>query len=166
MKQFLYIILGSIIFINGCAYSFKGISIDYSKVQTFSLGEFPNNALNVVPTLSQDFITKMRDKIINDTRLDNVTANGDIQFNGEITGFDITAVAPVEGETTQFNRLTIRINVEYSNIADEKQNFKQSFSWREDYSSTENLTDVQDDLIDVILDQIAEDIFNKAFTNW
>lgn len=165
MRNTIVILLIGAILFPSC-YSFKGISIDYTKVKTFSIGEFPNNALNLVPGLSQDFREALRLKIINESRLNSVSENGDVQFDGEITGYDISAVAPQPGETTQFNRLTIRVNVEFTNQADEAQNFKSSFSWFEDFSSTENLADLQDDMIVNINERLVEDIFNKAFTNW
>ena len=166
MKQSIILLLFIGSLLQSSCYSFKGISIDYTKVKTFSIGEFPNNALNVVPALSQDFREALRLKIINESRLNSVSANGDVIFDGEITGFDITSVAPQPGETTQFSRLTIRVNVEFTNQMDEKQNFKNSFSWFEDFESSVNLLDVQDDMIININERLVEDIFNKAFTNW
>ena len=147
-------------------YTFKGVSIDYTKVSTFSLGSFPNNSTNVVPTLSQDFKEALRLKILSESRLGSTTANADIEFNGSITGYQITAVAPQAGETTQFNRLTITVQIDFVNNTDPEENWSQSFSWLADYDATKNLPDVQDALHDEIITQLTENIFNKAFTNW
>jgi len=151
--------------ISSC-YTFKGISIDYSKVNTFSIGEFPNNAPNVVPTLSQDFIQALQLKVISESRLGSTPANGDVEFNGSITGYAITSVAPQPGETTAFSRLTITIQVEFINNTDPEQNWTQSFNWFSDYDASENLANVQEDLHETILTEIVENVFNKAFTNW
>jgi hypothetical protein len=75
-------------------------------------------------------------------------------------------VAPQPGETTQFNRLTISLQVEFTNQTDPEQNWKNTFSWFADYGANENLNSVQDDLHEVIFTQLTENIFNKAFTNW
>lgn len=154
-----------LIFFSSC-YSFKGISIDYTKVSTFSLGDFPNNSTNVVPTLSIDFKEALRLKILNESRLGSTTANGDVEFNGTITGYQISSVAPQPGETTQFNRLTITVQVEFTNNTDPEQDWTQSFNWFADYDATENLINVQDDLHEEIITELVENIFNKAFTNW
>ncbi|MEL6987465.1 MAG: LPS assembly lipoprotein LptE, partial [Bacteroidota bacterium] len=69
-------------------------------------------------------------------------------------------------ETTAFNRLQINVQVDYQNNLDEKDKWSQNFSFFENFASDQNLLDVQDDLINLIYDQIVEDIFNKAFTNW
>ena len=75
-------------------------------------------------------------------------------------------VAPQPGETTQFNRLTITIQIEFINNTDPEQNWKQSFNWFSDYDANENLPNVQDDLHEEIITELVENVFNKAFTNW
>lgn len=164
MKKLLPIFI-VLIFVASC-YTFKGISIDYTKVSTFSLGDFPNNSSNVVPTLSQDIKEALRLKILSESRLGSTTANGDVEFNGTITGYRISSVAPQPGETTQFNRLTITVEVEFINNTDPEQDWKQSFNWFADYDANENLPNVQDDLHEEIITELVENIFNKAFTNW
>lgn len=164
MKKIILLFTVSI-FIASC-YTFKGISIDYTKVSTFSLGDFPNNSTNVVPVLSQDFKEALRLKILNESRLGSTTANGDVEFNGTITGYQISSVAPQPGETTQFNRLTITVEVEFVNNTDPEQDWTQSFNWFADYDANENLPNVQDDLHEEIITELVENIFNKAFTNW
>ena len=164
MKKILLLFTVSIV-IASC-YTFKGISIDYSKVSTFSLGSFPNNSTNVVPTLSQDLREALRLKILSESRLGSTTANGDVEFNGTITGYRVSSVAPQAGETTQFNRLTITVQVDFVNNTDPAQNWSQSFNWFSDYEATENLVNVQDDLHEIIITELVENIFNKAFTNW
>jgi hypothetical protein len=153
------------VLITSC-YTFKGISIDYTKVSTFSLGSFPNNSTNVVPTLSQDFKEALRLKVLSESRLGSTTANADIEFNGSISNYQITAIAPQPGETTQFNRLTITVQIDFVNNTDPEQDWSQSFNWFADYDANENLPNVQDGLHDEIIIQLTENIFNKAFTNW
>ena len=164
MKKLLLLFTVSLL-IASC-YTFKGISIDYNKVSTFSLGDFPNNSTNVVPTLSQDVREALRLKILNESRLGSTTANGDVEFNGTIISYRISSVAPQPGETTQFNRLTITVQVEFINNTDPEQDWKQSFNWFADYDANENLPNVQDDLHEEIITELVENIFNKAFTNW
>ncbi|NJN78954.1 MAG: hypothetical protein HC803_12065 [Saprospiraceae bacterium] len=164
MKKILPILFVTVL-IASC-YTFKGISIDYTKVSTFSLGDFPNNSTNVVPTLSQDFREAMRLKVLSQSRLGSATANGDVEFNGSITGYQITSVAPQPGETTQFNRLTITVQVDFVNNTNPEQNWSQSFNWFADYGANENLPNVQDALHETIITELVENIFNKAFTNW
>ena len=64
------------------------------------------------------------------------------------------------------NRLTITINVKFTNRKNEKQNYETSFSRYLDYQSSLPLAVVQDGLIKEINDQLVQDIFNKSVVNW
>lgn len=150
---------------SGC-YSFKGITINCTELKTFSIVTFENNAPNVPPTLGIEVTEALKLKVISESCLTATTANGDVEFKGEVVGYDVSAVAPQPGETSTFNRLTVTVMVEYINSTSEKDSFRQRFSWFEDFSTDQNLIDVQDDLIESINKQLVELIFNKAFTNW
>ncbi len=163
-KNLLYITLLFVVSLSSC-YSFKGITIPVT-VNTFYVNLFDNDAQNVVPNLSLDFTEKLKDKIRSESRLDESNTDPDIEFKGTITQYRVSSEAPTTGETTAFNRLTITIAVEYINNQDEEDNWKQNFSFFNDFPSSQNLLSVQDELIENINDQLVEDIFNKAFTNW
>ena len=64
------------------------------------------------------------------------------------------------------NRLTITVEVIFTNRKDEKASFKRSFSRFDDFSANQQLQSVENGLIETIGNQIADDIFNKAFVNW
>ena len=68
--------------------------------------------------------------------------------------------------TAALNRLTITVKVKCVNKYDDKQSFERSFSRFADYSSSQNLTSVQDALIEEIVNALTEDIFNNAVVNW
>ena len=78
----------------------------------------------------------------------------------------MTYVAPKAGEEASFNRLEVSVSIEYIYTLDEEQNWKKTFSFFEDYGIDENLLDIQEGLLESITEQLIEDIFNKAFTNW
>ena len=146
-------------------YSFKGISIQ-PETKTFFVKQFDNNARTVVPTLSQDFSEKLKRKMLNETKLNYDDVNPDIEFTGAIAQYRITSEAPAPGEISAISRLTIQVSVEYINNKDEEDKWKQNFSYFQDYPSEQNILDLQDQLIETISDQLVEDIFQKAFTNW
>ena len=62
--------------------------------------------------------------------------------------------------------MTIGIKVVYTNSVEPELDFESNFSRYEDYDSSQNLADVENELIDLIIESIVEDIFNKAFVNW
>ena len=149
----------------GCGfYSFSGASIP-AQAKTVSVDYFPNQAQLVNPMLSNNFTNALRDAMTNQTTLDMVETGGDLSFEGEITDYRTMPVA-ITGQTAAMNRLTITVNVRFSNRFDELKDFEQSFSRYEDYPSDQDLNAVQEGLTSTIVEALVEDIFNKALVNW
>lgn len=150
---------------HGCGiYSFSGASIP-AEAKTVSVAYFPNHAQLVNPLLSDNFTNALRNAMTNQTTLDMVESGGDIAFEGEITDYKTMPVA-ITGQTAAMNRLTITVNVRFSNRIDDTKDFESSFSRYEDYPSNQELTSVQETLTATIVEQLVEDIFNKALVNW
>ena len=150
----------------GCGiYSFSGASIP-AEAKTVSVDYFPNHAQLVNPLLSNNLTNALRDAMTNQTTLDMVETGGDLAFEGEITDYKTMPVAITSGQTAAMNRLTITVKVRFSNRIDETKDFEQSFSRYEDYPSDQDLNAVQESLTATIVEQLVEDIFNKALVNW
>ena len=164
MKRVL-IYLPILLLLNGC-YSFKGLTIDCNQTKTFSITPIANNSASAPPTINQTFGELLRDKVLSETCLSSTTANGDVLFSGEVFKYQVTSVAPSEGETNLLNRLTIGIAIDFVNTKNEKENVSRRYEWFEEYDSGENLLTIQDALIASISEQILEKVFNDAFTNW
>ena len=56
-----------------------------------------------------------------------------MDIEGSITGYAVQAEAIQGNQTAALNRLTITVEVKFTNKIDEKQNFEQSFARFEDY---------------------------------
>jgi len=146
-------------------YSFTGASIS-PDTKTVSVQFFKNNAQLVQPTLSQSLTEALKDRFVSETNLTLVENLGDLDFEGEITNYVVTPVAIQGNETAALNRLTVSIRVKFVNFKDEKQNFESNFSRYEDFESSQNLSSVEEELINTINAQLVEDVFNKALANW
>ena len=167
MKRWTYLFACSLMLIvlNSCRYGFKGTSIS-PEVNTFFVSVFDVGAQNAPAIIGQDFSNLLTDKIRRESRLDPVDQDPDIEFEGVITRYQVSFEAPQPGETSAFNRLNMSIEVEYTDNKKEDAGWKNTFSFFFDFPSDDNLIDIQDEAIDAIFDQLVEDIFNKAFTNW
>lgn len=145
-------------------YSFTGASI---QGKTINIYTFENRAPNIVPTLAPTISEKVRNKILSQTGLASKnTEDVDYIMKSAITGYNVT-ISGMQGATqASQNRLTISLEVEFINKLDEKQNFKQTFSRFADFQASQQLQSVENTLIEEICNQLAEDIFNKAFVNW
>lgn len=149
-----------------CTLSLSETSIEYDKTKSFGVDQFKNKAGGAPAILAQQFSEQLKLKVLNNTRLRYLGRDADIQFSGTLVRYDVSSFAPQPGETTASQRLTIDIAVKFINTKDEKQNWEQTFSRFEDFSASSSLAAVQNQLVRSIYDQIIEDIFNKAFSNW
>ena len=147
------------------SYSFKGTTID-PKIKTFAVQNFNNRAPLVQARLSQNFTDALKDKIQNQTSLRLVNGFADVEFSGDITNYETRPTAITGQETAALNRFTITFRVKYVNTINPELSFESSFSRYEDYASTKNLSSVEDELMKLIIDNVVEDVFNRAFVNW
>ncbi len=152
--------------LSGCGvYSFTGASTP-PEAKTVSVLLFPNKAELVQPSLSQLFTEALREKFSSQTSLILVPRNGDLHFEGEITGYSTEPVAITGEQQAALIRLKITVNVRYVSKFSPKDNFETSFSRYEDYSSSLNLSSVELDLVNKINEALVDDIFNKSVVNW
>lgn len=155
------------ILLNGC-YSLSGASISG---KTINVRTLENRALTVAPSLSTSLTDKLRNRILSQTGLAAVNSEtADYDLKGTITGYAV-GVAGVQTTANGVpqasqNRLTITVEVDFKNRLDAKASFKQSFSRFYDFNSQQQLQAIEAAAIEDIGNQIADDIFNKAFVNW
>ena len=166
-KTVLVIYMLSVLALPACkvSYSLSGASIS-PEVETISVQFFQNRAPVVQPTLSQQFTDALRDKFRSQTKLTMINGYGDVNFEGEITGYDTRPVAIQANETAAQTRLTVTVRVKYTNSVEPEQDFDTSFSRYRDFSSNEDISAVEGSLVPEIIDELTEDIFNRAFVNW
>ena len=151
----------------GCGiYSFTGTNL-HPDVKTVQIDYFPNNAILVEPTLSQKFTLDLQDLFLTQTNLDLVKSGGDLQFEGEITGYKINPMSATAGQTAAQNRLTITVNVRFYNNLNEDDNFERTFSHYYDYGANVQLIgSALDDAFNEINERITQDIFNASVAKW
>ncbi len=156
------------ILLAGCSisYKFTGASIDYDKVKSITIPEFPNQSLLVNPLLSSEFSEKLRDYFLRQTRLSLVTRNGDLQLEGEITGYDIKPISIQNDATAAQSRLTVTVKARFSNSKDETQNYESTFSAYGDFPSDKSIQEAEQEVLPEIIEQICEQIFNKSVAQW
>ncbi|TVT42787.1 hypothetical protein FNT36_01450 [Hymenobacter setariae] len=157
--------------LSGCGvYSFNGTNIDPS-VKTISIQTFQNNAPNAPAALSQRFTEDIKDYFQRNTTLKLVPRDGDLQFEGTIAAYDYAPAAIQQaGAISQAgsNRLTIQVQLRFTNTKDSKQDFEQTFQSQADFAATQDIATVNNDLnaIRNITRNIISDMFNKSVANW
>lgn len=148
------------------SYKFNGSSINYAKVKTIQIATFPIRSSYVYAPLGTTFNQKLEDAYIRQTRLTQVKQNGDLQIEGEITGYNqYNQSVSADGFSSEV-KLQITVNVRFINNTNHDEDFERSFSAFRTYPSTSMLTDVQDDLIDEMVSEVVDQIFNATVANW
>ena len=152
----------------GCTISYKlnGAAIDYQVYKTIYVSQFPIRAALVYPPLQQTFENELLDYITRNTRLSTVDSGGDLQLEGEITGYSLSPQAVTENAYASKTRLTITVRVKYIDTRQESNDVDQTFSAYRDFDSSEMLTDVQDQLCNEISKELVDLIFNATLGNW
>ncbi len=163
-----FLVFGVVVCLASCksvSYSFTGANIS-PETQSFSVDFFTSSAPLAPPSLPQVFTEKLKDVFLNQTSLSLKSESGDIQFSGVITGYSVRPVAVQGDEIAAQNQLTINVKVKYVDTKDDKNSFDRSFSSFSQFDNTQDLTAVQDELIEQINDQLAQEIFNASVGNW
>jgi hypothetical protein len=163
--KIIYTLLLSSLLVSCGIYSFTGASIP-SEAKTVSVQYFNNKAATVQPSLSQVFTERLKDMFLEQTNLTLSENESDLSFSGYISKYQIKPMAIKANETAGKNRLTIAVKVTYNNSLDSENNFEHTFSRYRDYDSAQNISDIENTLIEEITNELAEDVFNKAFVNW
>ena len=145
-------------------YSFTGVT---DTPGTFQVNFFQNNAPLIEPGLDIQFTNALQDLIQNQTSSSLVTSGGEVVFEGEITEYRISPTTATANNTAAQNRLTIGVNVRYTDTKDDEKSFEQRFSFFFDYEGSQLLTGGQRDTAwEEIFERITQDIFQKAFADW
>jgi hypothetical protein len=146
------------------SYSFTGAST--KGLTTVSIQYFQNRASLVQPGLSQSLTDALIDKCKSQTSLKTVNGIGDANFEGEISDYYTRPLTVGADAEAAMNRFTITVKVKFTNSVDPELSFEQTFSRYQDYNSNLDLSQVEKELADKIVEMIVEDIFNQAFVNW
>ncbi len=169
MKKFIIALtLLAVAVLGGCSivnYSFSGTSIQ-ADVKTVTINYFEYKALKVNPNLSNDLTEAMRDKFRKLTKLEQVEMDGDLELQGEVTGYEVRAAAVTANEVAAQNRLTVTVKLKFTNRKYPEDDFEKSFSAYSDYDSNNSLDAVESTLCQEIIDKLVEDMFNASVAQW
>src|SRR4051812_43243867 len=169
-----YCLLPIALLFAGC-YSFKDIGSIPPEVKTFRVNYIENRARYVNPQLSPQLTDKLRQKIMNQTRLTGVQ-NEDAHYDisGSVTGYNVTT-SGISGGTggtgtnqqqASIQRLTVVVHLNFRNNLDATKNFEADVSRNFDFSADQSLTQAEAQLNETIVKNMVDEIFNRIFSNW
>jgi hypothetical protein len=148
------------------SYKFNGASIDYSKTKTISIADFPNVAPLVYAPLSNTLSDGIRDLFQRQTRLEQVRRGGNLEIEGEITGYALTPMSVSSDSYAAETKLTITVKVRFTNNVAPEESFEKTYTAYQTFDASQMLTDVQDELCNTMVAEIADQIYNDTVAKW
>lgn len=148
------------------SYKFNGASIDYSKTKTIQIADFPIRASYVWGPMAPIFNNELKDQFANHTRLSQVKRNGDLKIEGEITQYQQrNKSVSSEGYSAQ-TELSMTVNVRFTNTINHNEDFERQFTATSTYETTQSLNSVQEQLVQEMVKDLCDQIFNATVANW
>jgi len=151
-----------------CKYSFKDTSPIPADITTFRVNLFGNKARYVNPTVAPQLTEKLRQKIISQTRL-RETKNDDANYDisGYVSDYSVTT-SGVANQQAGTNRLNVTFHLIFKNTVDPDpaKSFETDLTTNYDFPANETLQQAESTLMDRILKNVTDAIFNKIFSNW
>ena len=152
------------LFISCGVYSPYGASTSGAK--SFSVSKFEAIHPLVSATSALSITESLVDRVQRQSVLKLVGNEGELQFSGKVVGWTVQPINVQGDETAGANRVTITVDVVYTNTLDENLSFQRNFSRFVDVSSSSDLFSIEDQIVDEIGELISQDIFNSSLGNW
>lgn len=161
-----YIVLALSLTLVGCNVKYNFTGTGKIDAKTFQVNYFQNMADIVEPGIERTFTQKLQNTILNQTNLNLVSTNGDLLYEGEIVEYRITPMAATSEQQAAQNRMTITVNVRYSNKNKEDDNFEKRFSFFFDFDASVLPATILNKALEEIYERITQDVFNESLAKW
>lgn len=155
---------------SGCAYySFTGATIP-SHLSTIYIPLVEDNTISTLTTMDDELTALLVDRFVGQTRLslqpDETQA--DVVLRARIDRYANQPASVGGQERATLNRVTISVSAEYVDVTNDETIFTRTFSSFEEYDPTDPERGLagEEDAALAILEQIADDIFTAATSNW
>ncbi len=162
-KGFITILFLSSFFILESCYTFTGSSLN-PEIKSCMISNFPNYSSLQNPNLSQDFTIALQDRFTQRTKLELLNTPSDINIEGEITDYRITADNTTSNDTKAQNRLTIKVAVRYKNELEPEKSFDKTFSDYDNFDADD--PQPSDQVIEDVYTRVIDQIFNAIVADW
>ncbi len=161
----IFLLIASLFAAGSCRISLSSTGVS-SDARSARVSFFLPTAPLAKPTVGQTFTESLKDILSSQGKLDMVNSGGDLVYEGSVSGYATAPVAIQGNDQAALNRLTITVSLKFTNTKNEKKSFETSFSRYADFSSSQSLSAVEDQLIKDITDQLVQDVFNRTMQDW
>ncbi len=126
------------------------------------------NAATAPANYNATLTESLRNGVQNNTRLKMLTKidDADVQISGVVNSYNTTPQAVTNGDNAQKNRLTVSVNFTIITPTKGLEKMQMTSTRFADYDASQQLSDVESQLLDLINQQIVQDVINKLRSNW
>ncbi|MEZ4800740.1 MAG: LptE family protein [Flavobacteriales bacterium] len=149
-----------------CTVNYSLTGGQFSGAKTFSVDLFKTQTALANPIYAQRLTESLKDLLLSQSPLKLAESNGELQYEGFVTDYNIAPVAIQDNETASLSRLSISIKVKYTNTLEPALSFDRSFTKFADYPAASDLLSVEEELWKEINDQLLQEIYNSSVGNW
>lgn len=156
------------LFLAGCiSYSFTGTSIP-SDVRTIHIPFFPDQSQSGLGDLSDRLNRALINRFVNQSRLSlsNDQASSDAFVEGAIQNYVNRPFSVRGDEQANINEVQVTVRATFQYQKDDEPLWNKSFSGTATYNTLENPVDGEIEAAEAALQQIANNMFNDAVSNW
>ena len=167
-KTALVWVLGFFLFAGGCLrYSFTGASIPPG-VNTIYIPFFPDQSNSGLGDLSDRLSEALINRFVNQSKLQlaNNESDADAVLDGVITSYSNRPFSIGGDEQSNQNEVTISVRGTFKYASEEEPEWSKSFSGKFTFDPTEDPINGENQAANGALEQIANNMFNDAVSNW
>lgn len=154
----------------GCGiYSFseKSTKMD-PNIKTVNVHYIDNKAQYINPQLSPSLTDRLTQKVTRQTKLVQTNGDANLDIQGYVNNYSVTTtgVSSTNGQTqTSINRLTVGVHIIITNtLKNDTKEFDVSHSF--DFSANQSLNQAEANLLDEMVRNLSDEIFNRIFSDW
>ena len=154
--------------LTGCAfYSFTGASIP-SHLETIAIPLAEDNTSSPVPTLGRDLTNLLTDQFVDRTSLslNNNETNADALLTARLLQYSNQPTGVSGDEQATTNSVRIEVQVRYYDQTKDSTMVDRRFTGSAEYDPTEAGLSGEQQAAQFALENIAEDVFTTATSNW
>ena len=161
-------VLAGLLLSTGCfRYSFTGTSIPEG-VNTVFIPFFPDQSNSGLGGLSDQLNEALIERFVNRSRLQlaNSEDEADAVIDGRITSYSNRPFSIGGNEQANQNQVQISVSARFQYATEDSPLWDKSFSGSFTYDPTQDPANGEENAAGEALDQIANNMFNEAVSNW
>jgi hypothetical protein len=147
-----------------CRVGTRDVSIE-PEAKTVKINLIENRARYVNPQLAPKLTDKLRQKIVNQTRLTQTNGEADYEISAVITDYSVST-SGISNQQTSSNNLNVTVHVLYVNKVKPSRNFEADVTRNYPFAASLSLQQAETQLAEQLINNLADEIFNRIFSDW